>query len=266
MPQRTDVFDLARLGLTSGEGRRLDLHVARRAVRVRRPALRGQPDVGAGAARRLAHHGRGWALRLRFDRRRSQGPCVRCLEPAAPHFAVDAREVHQPGAGDEELSSPYVDDDGELDLAAWARDALALSLPAQITCRPECAGLCAQCGANLNDEPGPRARDRPGPALGEALRAQVRLGPGGDCATLFRRPWPSPSRSSRTPARTSAARRTRSRRLRSTVPAVPLAAPPAPGVPAPAAPTPGARSCTCTTTITTTSTMCRARPWPPTNR
>ena len=59
----------------------------------------------------------------------------------------------QPGAADEELSSPYVDKEGELDLAAWARDALALSLPAQITCRPDCAGLCAQCGANLNDDP-----------------------------------------------------------------------------------------------------------------
>ena len=30
---------------------------------------------------------------------------------------------------------------------------IALTLPAQITCRPECAGLCAQCGANLNEEP-----------------------------------------------------------------------------------------------------------------
>ena len=25
--------------------------------------------------------------------------------------------------------------------------------PAQITCRPDCAGLCAQCGANLNEDP-----------------------------------------------------------------------------------------------------------------
>src|SRR5215218_724732 len=117
MPQRTDVFDLARLRLTSGEGRRLDLDV------------HVEPFAFAG-------------------------PCVRCLEPAAPHFAVDAREVEQPGTADEELSSPYVNAEGELDLASWARDALALSLPVQITCRPDCAGLCAECGANLNDDPG----------------------------------------------------------------------------------------------------------------
>ena len=41
----------------------------------------------------------------------------------------------------------------ELDLEAWARDALALALPTQLTCRPDCAGLCPQCGANLNEDP-----------------------------------------------------------------------------------------------------------------
>jgi uncharacterized protein len=152
MPQRTDVFELERLGLTSGEGRRLDLH-----VRVAPFAFGGQtyaarPDVVPVRLDVSRTTGAGWALRIRFEVD-VEGPCVRCLEPAEPHFAVDAREVHQPGAGDDELSSPYVDDEGELDLAAWARDALALSLPVQITCRPECAGLCAQCGANLNDEP-----------------------------------------------------------------------------------------------------------------
>ena len=152
MPQRTDVFDLARLRLTSGEGRRLDLH-----VHVEPFAFGGQtyevlPDILPVKLDVSRTTGAGWALRLRFEVDLA-GPCVRCLEPASPHFAVDAREVEQPGAGDDELSSPYVDDEGELDLAAWARDALALSLPAQITCREECAGLCAQCGANLNDDP-----------------------------------------------------------------------------------------------------------------
>ena len=59
---------------------------------------------------------------------------MRCLEPAEPVFDVDVREVDQPGGG-EELSSPYVGGDEELDLARWARDALALELPAQLTCR-----------------------------------------------------------------------------------------------------------------------------------
>ena len=54
-----------------------------------------------------------------------------------------------PGGGDE-LQSPYLDEAGELDLAAWARDALSLTVPDQITCRPDCAGLCPICGEDLN--------------------------------------------------------------------------------------------------------------------
>src|ERR687897_1370657 len=153
MPQRTDVFDLPRLRLTSGEGRRLDLHVGLEPFSFGGQRYVASPDVVPVRVDVSRTTGAGWALRLRFDVDVA-GPCVRCLEPAAPHFAVDAREVEQPGAVDEELSSPYVDDEGELDLAGWARDALALTLPAQITCAADCAGLCAQCGANLNDEPG----------------------------------------------------------------------------------------------------------------
>jgi len=152
MPQRTDVFDLQRLGLTSGEGRRLDLHVPVEPFSFGGQTYAAVPAVVPVRLDVSRTTGSGWALRLRFSVAVA-GPCMRCLEEAEPRFEVDAREVEQPGAGDEELSSPYVDEEGELDLAAWARDALALSLPAQITCRPDCAGLCAQCGANLNDEP-----------------------------------------------------------------------------------------------------------------
>jgi uncharacterized protein len=91
--------------------------------------------------------GQGYALRLRFSAS-LQGPCMRCLEPAEPSFDVDAREVSQPGEA-EELDSPYVEA-GSLDLGAWARDALALALPASVLCRPECAGLCPVCGEDLN--------------------------------------------------------------------------------------------------------------------
>jgi uncharacterized protein len=63
---------------------------------------------------------------------------------------VDAREVDQPGSADEELRSPYVEGD-ELDVRGWAHDALALAMPGQFLCRPDCAGLCPVCGVSLND-------------------------------------------------------------------------------------------------------------------
>ena len=152
MPQRTDLFELAPLGLSSGEGRRLDLHTAIEPFDYGGQSYVVEPSLVPARLDVSRTTGSGWALRLRFTVSVS-GPCMRCLEAAEPRFEIDAREVEQPGVGDDELSSPYVDDEGELDLAGWARDALALTLPAQITCRAECAGLCAQCGANLNDEP-----------------------------------------------------------------------------------------------------------------
>ena len=95
----------------------------------------------------VAHTTSGYSLRLRFEAG-LEGPCMRCLEPAEHGVEVDAREVDQPG-NVEELRSPYLDGD-ELDVAAWARDALALALPTQIVCSAECRGLCPVCGENLN--------------------------------------------------------------------------------------------------------------------
>ena len=89
----------------------------------------------------------GYSLRLRSEAR-LEGPCMRCLEDAQQTVPVDAREVDQPGGG-EELRSPYLDEQ-ELDVHAWARDALVLALPAQIVCREDCLGLCPVCGENLN--------------------------------------------------------------------------------------------------------------------
>src|SRR3954447_22747150 len=151
MPQRTDSLDLGRLGLTSGEGRRLDLHAAVAPFDYGGQRYEVEPSLVPVRLDVSRTTGSGWALRLRFEASLN-GPCMRCLEPAGLTFDVDAREVSLPGGGDE-LESPYVGADGELDLEGWARDALALALPAQLTCRPDCAGLCPQCGANLNEDP-----------------------------------------------------------------------------------------------------------------
>ena len=41
-------------------------------------------------------------------------------------------------------------EDLRLDVAGWARDAIAEAVPATILCREDCAGLCPTCGANRN--------------------------------------------------------------------------------------------------------------------
>jgi uncharacterized protein len=153
-------IDLARFALRPGEGRRLDL-----------VADPGQLDLGgqrytvAGDSvdvrLDLSRTAAGYAVRMRFSAHLS-GPCMRCLEDADVTLEVDAREVEQPGAQDEELRSPYIEDD-QLDLGSWAHDALALALPLQPLCRPDCRGLCAVCGASLNDADPEEHRHDPQP-------------------------------------------------------------------------------------------------------
>jgi uncharacterized protein len=164
---RTDTFDLGGLRLTSGEGRRLDLSVAIEPFSLAGERYSVEPALVPVRLDISRTTGDGYALRLRFEAS-IVGPCMRCLEPAAPTFGVDAREVSQPnearahrggaaGRGrtkhqpdSDDLVSPYVEE-GVLDLHAWARDALALIVPANLLCREACAGLCPVCGANLNE-------------------------------------------------------------------------------------------------------------------
>jgi len=147
MRPRADSFDLGRLRLTSGEGRRLDLEVALDPLQFGGGTYVIEPAVVPAVLDISCMTRAGYALRLRFDAS-LRGPCMRCLEPAQPAIGVDSREVDQPGGGDE-LSSPYVLDD-VLDVHDWARDALVLALPLQLLCREDCAGLCPVCGVDLN--------------------------------------------------------------------------------------------------------------------
>lgn len=155
---RTDTFELSGLHLTAGEGRRLDLSVGVEPFSLGGEDYAVQPPVVPCVldVSRTTHNG--YSLRLRFTATVT-GPCMRCLGPAEPSFDIDAREIWQPGEG-EELTSPYLQHE-VLDLHAWARDALALALPSVLVCRADCRGLCPVCGVNL-DQAGPgHAHERP---------------------------------------------------------------------------------------------------------
>ena len=160
MPQRTDLFDLARLGLTSGEGRRLDLHVHVDPFDYGGSRYAVEPELVPVRLDISRTTGNGWALRLRFD-----GGARRPVHALPRERQADVRRStptrSTSRAAARSCISPYMTD--ELDLEAWARDALALALPAQLTCRPDCAGLCAQCGANLNEDPSHAHEREPSP-------------------------------------------------------------------------------------------------------
>jgi uncharacterized protein len=148
MAQATTIIDLARLSLSHGEGRRLELPVRLEPLELAGQAYAVAPE-SVPARLDVSRPSGGYAFRLRFPLR-IEGPCMRCLEAAAMETEADAREVAHDDTDDEELRSPYVEDD-ELDLGRWAHDAAVLAIPTQFLCREDCAGLCPACGESLND-------------------------------------------------------------------------------------------------------------------
>ncbi|RBP97422.1 DNA-binding protein [Bifidobacterium aemilianum] len=109
--------------------------------------------------------------------------CTRCLKPINRDWKVDVTvffpyEAEQPKdsshsrsqgggraskeeeidiiAGEEEGgdSYPLSQDGGFADVEALLRDNLVESLPLKLLCKPDCQGLCPQCGINLNENPG----------------------------------------------------------------------------------------------------------------
>jgi len=162
------VFDISRLRLSPGEGKRLELPVALAPFE-----LGGQTYLADPAAPTVrleaSRHSSGFAFKLNFPVH-IEGPCMRCLEPASIDLEVEAREVDQVNTADSDLRSPYVHED-DLDLGRWAHDAVMLALPTQILCRPDCLGLCPGCGESLNGaDPARHEHEKPIDARWAALK------------------------------------------------------------------------------------------------
>ncbi|OMG21986.1 YceD family protein, partial [Actinomyces naeslundii] len=89
------------------------------------------------------------------------GECVRCLRDLDEDRTVRIDELYlfpeaieaQRAQGDEEADDLLALGDTTLDLEPALRDALVPTLPFQPLCRPDCPGLCPDCGRRLEDLP-----------------------------------------------------------------------------------------------------------------
>lgn len=88
--------------------------------------------------------------------------CARCTDPYVEDVAVAIDEEFLPsvdlvtGAPVPAEASPddavlHIDEHHEIDLDGVFRDELALTEPMHPLCRPDCRGLCVECGGRLDD-------------------------------------------------------------------------------------------------------------------
>ncbi len=86
------------------------------------------------------------------------GECGRCLDSIRYGSSVDVQELFyydNPELPEEEGEDELLMVENDtVDLEPVLRDAVVTSLPFQPVCREDCQGLCAECGARLEDDPG----------------------------------------------------------------------------------------------------------------
>jgi len=77
--------------------------------------------------------------------------CARCLNSMFYPVTLEIEELFAYPPSPEAQYS--VEETGDLDLAPLLREEAILAVPMGMLCRPDCAGLCPQCGKNLNEGP-----------------------------------------------------------------------------------------------------------------
>ncbi len=75
------------------------------------------------------------------------GECRRCLRPVEATLSAPILEIYEPDPTEGE-TQPLQGD--HIDVEPVAREAVLLELPLAPLCRHDCAGLCPECGADLN--------------------------------------------------------------------------------------------------------------------
>lgn len=77
-----------------------------------------------------------------------ESECARCLDPTAQPITIEIEELYSyPISTGIEFA---ISEDGSLDLVPLLHAEMLIATAHGLLCRDDCAGLCGECGANLN--------------------------------------------------------------------------------------------------------------------
>lgn len=145
----------------SPDGLDLDLNISADEVAALASA-EGQesPTVTSGLTGRLKVKRQGRRLSLRGSFKVGvEIPCDRCLAEKETTLSGEVDEMvnldfpGDPAATDDDGDDSLPVVDGRVDLSGLMTEFFWLAWPFRFICRPDCAGLCSRCGADLNDGP-----------------------------------------------------------------------------------------------------------------
>lgn len=76
--------------------------------------------------------------------------CVRCLDAYRQQVHWESTDLYAFDNRSLSESNLLVPEDGQIDLAPLLREYVLLEVPIQPICKPDCRGLCPECGENRN--------------------------------------------------------------------------------------------------------------------
>lgn len=82
-----------------------------------------------------------------------QVECTRCLDPTQLPIEIVFEELFYYPPSTAPAGANVIPEEGIVDLAPLVRELSLLEVPIQVYCRPDCQGLCPECGENLNNGP-----------------------------------------------------------------------------------------------------------------
>jgi uncharacterized protein len=122
------------------------------------------PESDVQGSVRLTRTNRGLLAYAELDAV-ARDACSRCLRPTEMPLHLSLQEEYLPTVDvhtgqplppldeGEDAEAFRIDEHHHLDLTEAVRQALVTQQPMRPLCRPECAGLCPRCGADLNEGP-----------------------------------------------------------------------------------------------------------------
>jgi len=77
--------------------------------------------------------------------------CVRCLSDIHLPLQIEFTDLYAFTINSVTDSNLRLPDDGHISLGPLVREYMILEIPISPLCKPDCKGLCASCGENLNE-------------------------------------------------------------------------------------------------------------------